>query len=157
MAPAPRILGISIPAFITLIVCASVLVLASGIAVLIVTRSVQQKPTLQKTLTHEEQVIHSNLAAASSNFVPGQTVQAKYAYQKNLADELNVQAGDDIFIQHVFDDGWIRGMNLSTRSAGTFPSLCLFQTPRESSTINKRLSSQNMRPITLLKPTKQVI
>ncbi|KAJ9088369.1 hypothetical protein DSO57_1023824 [Entomophthora muscae] len=48
-----------------------------------------------------------------------------FRYQPVLADELSLDVGDRVFIQHKFDDGWAIGIHMISRKAGAFPMACL--------------------------------
>ncbi|KAJ3097827.1 hypothetical protein HDU97_004524 [Phlyctochytrium planicorne] len=57
-----------------------------------------------------------------------------HSYQPVLADELELQAGQDIIVLNCFDDGWGLGMLPSTGGQGAFPLICvLATTPSELS------------------------
>lgn len=51
--------------------------------------------------------------------------QALYPYQASMADELNLNPGDIINVQRVFDDGWAVGVNMNSGSEGAFPVVCV--------------------------------
>lgn len=48
-----------------------------------------------------------------------------FQYEKNLSDEIDLNHGDEVLIKEIFNDGWVRGINLSTGSTGTFPAACI--------------------------------
>ncbi|KAJ3030831.1 UNVERIFIED_CONTAM: hypothetical protein HDU68_007606 [Siphonaria sp. JEL0065] len=127
-----RFASMSIPTFITIVVCISILILAGGIAMIILNRPPPlQSPSREKVrslLFHQQ-------------FYPGQKVVAKFSYERNLSDELTVLAGDEILIKMIYDDNWCLGRNTSTEKEGTFPLLCL-QSILEIEQLKKRLSSR---------------
>ncbi|VDO94354.1 unnamed protein product [Soboliphyme baturini] len=49
------------------------------------------------------------------------TYKAIYDYEPRSADELEVKAGDIIFVSEFCDDGWFLGTSLRTGQRGTFP------------------------------------
>ncbi|KAI9352222.1 hypothetical protein BDR26DRAFT_850567 [Obelidium mucronatum] len=128
-----RFASMSIPSFITLVVCISILILSGGIAMIIVNR-----PLPIPTTASKEKV---DALLYNQRFYPGQKVKAQFAYERNLSDELNVMCGDEILIKMIFDDNWCLGRNTSTNEEGTFPMLCL-HTTLEIEKLKKRMSSK---------------
>ncbi|KAF9301823.1 hypothetical protein BGZ74_006225 [Mortierella antarctica] len=51
--------------------------------------------------------------------------QALYPYQASMADELDLNPGDIVNVQRVFDDGWAVGVNMSSGNEGAFPVVCV--------------------------------
>ncbi|KAF9382694.1 hypothetical protein CPB97_007007 [Podila verticillata] len=51
--------------------------------------------------------------------------QALYPYQASMADELDLNPGDIVNVQKVFDDGWAVGVNMNSGSEGAFPVVCV--------------------------------
>ena len=65
-----------------------------------------------------------------SNTTPKMTVVTdKYLvihdYQKTLPDEIELKRGEFVVVKSIFDDGWAKGVNVTTGLEGTFPSVCL--------------------------------
>ncbi|KAI0243912.1 hypothetical protein L0F63_006070 [Massospora cicadina] len=57
------------------------------------------------------------------------TATVQFSYQPVLADELAIEPGDKVIVQHSFDDGWAVGLHLLSRKVGAFPLACLQATP----------------------------
>lgn len=48
-----------------------------------------------------------------------------HPYTPVIEDEIKLNIGDIIIVQDIFNDGWIRGINCTTNSEGTFPVACI--------------------------------
>ncbi|KAJ9062108.1 hypothetical protein DSO57_1014178 [Entomophthora muscae] len=68
-----------------------------------------------------------------------------FRYQPVLADELSLELGDRVFIQHKFDDGWAIGIHMISRKAGAFPMACL-QAPQPASRPTSSACSSRVFP-----------
>ncbi|KAI8827327.1 hypothetical protein BJ741DRAFT_630752 [Chytriomyces cf. hyalinus JEL632] len=67
-------------------------------------------------------------------------IRAKWAHVPEHEDELTIQAGEDVFVEDTFDDGWGYGMNLATGRRGFF-QLVGWESPGGSVESVKRHSS----------------
>ncbi|KAJ3396048.1 hypothetical protein CcCBS67573_g05602 [Chytriomyces confervae] len=67
-------------------------------------------------------------------------IRAKWAHVPEHEDELTIQAGEDVFVEDTFDDGWGYGMNLATGRRGFF-QLVGWESPGGSVENVKRHSS----------------
>ncbi|KAJ1550243.1 hypothetical protein HK096_007963, partial [Nowakowskiella sp. JEL0078] len=55
----------------------------------------------------------------------GKIRYAHNSYQAEIEDEMDLKAGDGVFIQHLYGDGWGFGTNTSTMKEGAFPASLL--------------------------------
>ncbi|KAF9375788.1 hypothetical protein CPC16_000528, partial [Podila verticillata] len=76
--------------------------------------------------------------------------QALYPYQASMADELDLNPGDIVNVQRVYDDGWAVGVNMNSGSEGAFPVVCVMFV--DESALDDDFEEVNMRgmsPMTL--------
>eukprot|EP00842_Homolaphlyctis_polyrhiza_P000615 jgi/Hompol1/1554/HPOL_005634-RA len=48
-------------------------------------------------------------------------------YEPSASDELRLRVGDSIVLDLLFNDGWAKGKNESTRQEGILPVACISQ------------------------------
>ncbi|KAJ3266165.1 hypothetical protein HDU77_002296 [Chytriomyces hyalinus] len=71
----------------------------------------------------------SSGGAASVFSIGGGERRVVLDYTANLPDELSLRTGETVAIVEMFDDGWIRGVQVRTKKTGLFPSQCVGISP----------------------------
>lgn len=59
--------------------------------------------------------------SASSQQIPPNYLRASHSYKARLADEIDLNAGDILYLIKSFDDGWAKAYNIRTGKEGVFP------------------------------------
>ncbi|KAJ3121940.1 hypothetical protein HK098_003259 [Nowakowskiella sp. JEL0407] len=88
------------------------------------------------TKTHQKLILESenekcNLSRTSTpDSLPRNPGRSKYTvmipYTKQRTDEINLVVGDIVSVDHIFEDTWAEGLNVSTNEFGIFPlSYCV--------------------------------
>ncbi|KAJ3326714.1 hypothetical protein HDU76_012706 [Blyttiomyces sp. JEL0837] len=77
----------------------------------------------------------ASLSTTSSSSTSSQPLIMKvlHPYAPTLADELELQVGQEVVVLRAFDDGWGLGMNPATGAQGAFPLVCVTSTGGSSS------------------------
>ncbi|KAJ3101977.1 hypothetical protein HDU96_009802 [Phlyctochytrium bullatum] len=71
--------------------------------------------------------VNSTSTTASTNLVnsekeaPSGLYKVVRKYTAQLKDELDLRKDDIVEVEYLYDDGWCRGLNLTTRASGMFP------------------------------------